>query len=76
LVGNSQFYTATYHIFTRPNSLITTNLTFKEWDTVFLNPMVTSAAIDRVIDHSQIFEFKNELSFRTEVAQKKLQNIK
>jgi DNA replication protein DnaC len=60
----------------RKSILITTNLTFKEWDNVFKNPMVTSAAIDRVIHHSQIFEFKNEQSFRTEVAKKKLQNIK
>ena len=60
----------------RKSILITTNLTFKEWDTVFKNPMVTSAAIDRVIHHSQIFEFKNELSYRTEVAKKKLQNMK
>ena len=57
----------------RKSILITTNLTFKEWDSIFKNPMVTSAAIDRVIHHSQIFEFKNDLSFRTEMAKKKLQ---
>ncbi len=58
----------------RKSILITTNLTFKEWDTIFKNPMVTSAAIDRVIHHSQIYEFKNDLSYRTEMAKKKLQN--
>lgn len=60
----------------RKSILITTNLTFKEWDVVFKNPMVTSAAIDRIIHHGQIFEFKSDLSFRTEVAKKKLQNMK
>jgi DNA replication protein DnaC len=60
----------------RKSILITTNLTFKEWDVVFKNPMVTSAAIDRIIHHSQIIEFKSDLSFRTEVAKKKLQNVK
>ena len=60
----------------RKSIMITTNLTFKEWELVFKNPMVTSAAIDRVVHHSQIFEFKSDLSYRAEMAKKKLLNIK
>lgn len=58
----------------RKSILITTNLTFKEWDTIFKNPMVTSAAVDRIIHHSQIYEFSKDTSYRTEMAKKKLQN--
>lgn len=54
--------------------LITTNLAFKEWDKIFMNAVTASAAIDRLIHHSYIFEFKEEKSYRTKVAQKRLQN--
>jgi DNA replication protein DnaC len=33
----------------RKSILITTNLTYSEWDKVFLNPLATAAAVDRII---------------------------
>lgn len=52
--------------------LITTNLAFSEWDKVFKDPMVASATIDRLIHYSKVFQFKKEVSYRTEQAKKNL----
>lgn len=52
--------------------LITSNLVFSEWDKVFKDPLTTSAAVDRIIHHSKIIEFKGD-SFRTLTALKKSQ---
>jgi DNA replication protein DnaC len=41
----------------RRSLLITSNLTFSEWDRIFKNPMTTAAAIDRLVHHSSILEF-------------------
>src|SRR5271165_3183235 len=41
----------------RRSLLITSNLTFGEWDRIFKNPMTTAAAIDRLVHHSAILEF-------------------
>lgn len=57
----------------RGSILITTNLAFSEWDKVFKDKITTGAAIDRLIHHSQIFELKDEKSFRTQEAKKRLQ---
>jgi len=49
----------------RRSVIITSNLTFSQWDQIFQNPMTTAAAIDRVVHHSSILEF-NVPSFRME----------
>lgn len=59
----------------RGSLLITTNLAFSEWDKVFKDQITTSAAIDRLVHHSQILEFKEEKSFRTKEAQKRQKNM-
>ena len=46
---------------------ITSNLVFSEWEKVFANPMAT-AAIDRIVHHSDILEFDLP-SYRTNEAQ-------
>ncbi len=58
----------------RKSLLITTNLTFSEWDTLFKNKIVATAAIDRLVHHSQIFKFEKEKSYRAESAKKRLKN--
>lgn len=58
----------------RKSLLITTNLAFSEWDTLFKNKMIATAAIDRLVHYSQIFKFEKESSFRAESARKKLKN--
>lgn len=54
----------------RKSLLITTNLTYSEWDKVFLNALTTAAAVDRIIHNCQTFNIKGP-SYRTIVAKKK-----
>lgn len=42
----------------RRSLVITSNLVFSQWDEIFKNPMTTAAAIDRVVHHATILEFK------------------
>jgi DNA replication protein DnaC len=60
----------------RGSVMITSNLSFSKWETIFKDPMTTAAAIDRLVHHSVIMEL-NVPSFRMEQAQKRLpQNSK
>ena len=43
---------------------ITSNLVFSAWDQIFKDPMTTAAAIDRVVHHSIIIEFGEEVPSR------------
>ena len=53
----------------RRSVVITSNLSFSEWDQIFKNPLTTAAAIDRVVHHSIIIEFGHEMkSVRAEEA--------
>jgi DNA replication protein DnaC len=47
--------------------MISSNLPFSKWDTIFKNPMTAAAAIDRLIHHSIILEL-NIPSYRVEKA--------
>lgn len=53
----------------RRSVMITSNLPFSKWETIFKDPMTTAAAIDRVVHHSVIVEL-NLPSYRMEEAQK------
>ena len=46
----------------RRSVVITSNLVFSKWDQIFKDPMTTAAAIDRVVHHSIIVEFGQEMS--------------
>lgn len=59
------------HRYERKSIMITTNLSFSEWDVLFKDKMVASAAIDRLVHYSQIFKFEKESSYRTETAMKR-----
>ena len=48
--------------------MLTSNLAFSEWEKIFKDPMVTAAAIDRLVHHSIILEL-NIASYRLEEAQ-------
>lgn len=54
----------------RKSVVITTNLTFSEWETVFLCPKTTAAVVDRVIPNCETFNIGGE-SFREILAKKK-----
>lgn len=47
--------------------ILTSNLAFSQWDTLFKDPMTTAAAIDRLVHHSIIVEL-NLPSYRMEAA--------
>jgi DNA replication protein DnaC len=54
----------------RKSLLITTNLTYSEWDKVFLNTLTTQAAVDRIIHNCETFNITGP-SWRAEVAKKR-----
>jgi len=51
----------------RGSVLLTSNLPFSKWESIFKDPMTTAAAIDRLVHHSIILEL-NIKSFRLEEA--------
>ena len=55
----------------RASILITSNLPFSKWESIFKDPMTTAAAIDRLVHHSVILEL-NIPSYRVEKAKQKL----
>ena len=58
----------------RRSVIITSNLVFSQWDQIFKDPMITAAAIDRVVHHSIIVEFGKDItSHRAQEAAKRTQ---
>lgn len=55
----------------RRSMIITTNLTYSEWDRVFLNPITTAAAVDRIIYKCETFNIGGE-NWRGMMAKKRL----
>jgi DNA replication protein DnaC len=53
----------------RGSVMITSNLPFSKWESIFKDPMTTAAAIDRLVHHSVILEL-NIPSYRLEHAQR------
>jgi DNA replication protein DnaC len=52
----------------RKSVMITTNLVFSEWERIFKDPMITIAAIDRLVHHSVILDMMSVESYRAEEA--------
>lgn len=44
----------------RKSLIITSNLVFSKWDSIFKDPMTTAAAIDRLVHHSVILEMTGD----------------
>ena len=53
----------------RGTVMLTSNLPFSKWETIFKDPMTTAAAIDRLVHHSVILEL-NIPSYRLEEAKR------
>lgn len=51
----------------RRSLMVTSNLVFSQWDRIFKDPVMTAAAIDRLVHHSTILELDGP-SYRTEHA--------
>ena len=54
----------------RGSVMLTSNLPFSKWETIFKDPMTTAAAIDRLVHHSVILEL-NLPSYRLESSEKR-----
>jgi DNA replication protein DnaC len=63
-------FTLLAHRYETGSLLITSNLPFSKWETIFKDPMTTAAAIDRLVHHSVILEL-NVPSYRAEQAGKR-----
>lgn len=50
----------------RRSVLITSNLVFSQWQTIFKDPMTTAAAIDRVVHHAILLDLTGMTSYRVE----------
>lgn len=59
----------------RRSTLITSNLAFSQWKTIFKDEMTTSAVIDRLVHHSEILQL-NASSYRMDIAAKKKAALK
>lgn len=70
--GADLFFQLISQRYERKSLIITTNLTYSEWDKVFLNPITTAAAVDRIIHHCETFNIKGP-SWRGEEAKKNMQ---
>jgi len=57
------------HRYERGSMLITSNQAFSEWDSIFGDNMMTVAAIDRLVHHSDIYQLEGE-SYRKKQAMK------
>jgi DNA replication protein DnaC len=56
----------------RRSLMITSNLVFSEWDRIFLDPLTTQSAIERVVHHSVIVEFGQDISsYRADAARER-----
>ena len=63
-------FTLLAHRYERGSLLLTSNLPFSKWESIFKDPMTTAAAIDRLVHHSVILEL-NVPSYRAEEAKKR-----
>jgi DNA replication protein DnaC len=59
----------------RRSVVLTSNLPFSKWDTIFKDPITAMAAVDRLVHHSTILELNGE-SYRATAASKKKTNSK
>jgi len=63
------FFTLLAERYERGSILLTSNLPFSKWETIFKDAMITAAAIDRLVHHSVILELNLE-SYRMAEAKK------
>ena len=62
-------FTLSVDRYERGSLMITSNLPFSKWEQIFKDPMTAAAAIDRLVDHSEIVELNIE-SYRKQVSKK------
>ncbi len=73
--GADLFFQLISQRYERRSTLFTTNLTYSEWDKVFINPTTTAAAVDRIIHRCETFNIAGD-SWRAEEAKRRAQESK
>jgi len=68
--GSDLFFQLISQRYERRSTIITTNLTYSEWDKLFSNPITTAAAVDRIIHRCETFNIVGP-SWRAEEAKKR-----
>lgn len=73
--GADLFFQFISQRYERKSLLITTNLTYSEWDQVFINQAMTQAAVDRIIHRCETFNIQGP-SWRAEEAKTRSRKAK
>ena len=73
--GADLFFQFISQRYERKSLMITTNLTYSEWDKVFINSITTAAAVDRIIHQCETFNIVGP-SWRAEQAKKRMVTTK
>jgi DNA replication protein DnaC len=66
------FFTLLATRYERRSVLISTNLVFSQWETIFKDPLTTLAAVDRVVHHAVILDLTGVTSYRVKQAQQQV----
>jgi DNA replication protein DnaC len=63
------FFTLLAARYERRSVLISSNLVFSQWQTIFKDPLTTLAAVDRVVHHAVLLDLSGVASYRAKQAQ-------
>ena len=62
------------HRYERKSTIVTTNLPFEQWDTIFGDPAMTAALVDRLTHHCHLLEMNGDsYRFKEGLRQKRKQ---
>jgi DNA replication protein DnaC len=66
------FFTLLAARYERRSVLISSNLVFSQWQTIFKDPLTTLAAVDRVVHHAVLLDLSGVGSYRAKQAQQQI----